>query len=330
MAITLTTNYAGEVYQGILTQLLQGDQLIAGGHVMLQTGINDVFHIPKFALSAVIQDPKAEIDISADSVGDLTSTEITLDPKQAMVFMKFNPNAFRSFWKQYQPDGPLLFKKLPAAIQSKLLGLIMNRISSYIGVANVISDVGGGATYAGEPLKYWDGFLTRMRDNALGGSPTINLVPQASIAVLTESNIVDKLKIMKTQIYANQAIRMRYSDPNFKYFMSPQDADLYRSTQVTAEFKGVGLTETGLNKFDGKPVVPLEGIPKDVIFATVGGGGERSNLWVGVNDTKDDSTIQVDKTAPYNETYFVKMQLEFDTQIPYFNEVILYDDASVS
>lgn len=340
MAFNITTNYAGEVHGRILTQMLQDAGLVSGGHVYVQGGIIDKYFIPQMDMTNVIQDRKAELDIQTDPVGDASFTEKVLEPEELMVFMKYNPRTFEQYWREYAPKGELVFKELPAQIQGLILQKVFNQVGHKLNylLLNGDKSLPDNDTYMGIKKSYFDGFLTRIKASlgeseeailigTAGGSGASSTGAKTDLVAdaLDGTNVIDALESCKTAILANTALRMKYTMPGFKFFVSPVTADYIRQYQVNQTYKGLQSWDTGVMTFDGKPIVTMESMPEDAILGTVAVANESSNLWAGVNDMRDDSTIVSDRTAPYNETYFVKMLIDMGTQIPYLNECVYYD-----
>lgn len=332
----ITTSYAGEVHGRILTQLLADSSMVSGGHVYVKGGIIDKYHIPQMDLSNVIQKVKAELDIQTDPVGEATFKEQTLEPEELMVFLKYNPRDFESYWRQYQPEGRLLFKSLPAEIQSLLVQKIMNQVGYQMNYLLLNGDKADSvSTNEGMKVDFFDGFLTRIKANVTTGQKTAIAIPgtgastgadtSLSASPITQATVLDALQTVKEAIFANKFTRIKYAKPGFKYFASPLTVELWKQYQRDALYKGVDLTQSGVALFDGKPLVAMESFPENAVMATVATSDERSNLWAGTNDKRDDESITSDRTAPYNETYFMKMLFNMGTAIPYSNEVVYYD-----
>lgn len=311
MAVTITSAYAGEVLEQLLVRATTGNQIVAGGHIHVQPNVTKKFSIPRLKAGSMLQKRK-EQPVEANSKGDFTIDEKYLEPKDVMAFTTFNPRVFESIWRPFQPTGNLVFAELPSEVQNQLLAEMAKVIDFELGNEFINGEYG---TNEGE---YFDGILTRI----VADSDVIDI---ASPAALTQSNIIDKLKLVRKEIP-----KTLKSNPNLKLFMSVEDAEYYEYELTDKPNKGADYTNMNPERFKGIQIVPLADWPKDVIVAAVTNTGIDSNFWAGVSLADDAEAIQIDKLTAAGEKYFFKMLMKADTNIVFGEDIVLYDGRAAA
>jgi len=75
--------------------------------------------------------------------------------------------------------------------------------------------------------------------------------------------------------------------------------------------------------YKGIKVVPLANFPDGKMMIAVGSADMKSNLWVGINST-DDNTVTLGKLQANSELRFLKVIFKADTAFGFGKEVVLY------
>ncbi len=311
-ALNIATVYAGEVLEQLLVRATTGNQMVAGGHIHVQPGVQKKFIIPRLRASNMLQKRK-EQPVEGDSAGDFTIDERVLEPKDFMAFTTFNPRAFEAFWRPFQPTGNLVFRELPAEVQNQMLAEMAKVVDFQLGGEFI-----NGAFSPAEG-DFFDGILTRIVADA-------NVIVVAEPVGLTQANIIAKLKLVRASV--PKALR---SHPNLKFFMSVRDAENYEYELTDKPSKGADYTNMNPERFKGTKIVPLADWPENVIVAAVTSSGIDSNFWAGVDYADDAEAIQIDKLTNAGEKYFFKMLMKADTNVVFPEDVVLYDgrDAAI-
>lgn len=306
MAVTITSAYAGEVLEQLLVRATTGNQLVAGGHIRIQPNVLKKFSIPRLKAGRMLQKRK-EMPTEEDSKGDFTIDEKALEPKDFMAFTTFNPRAFESIWRPFQPTGNLVFSELPVDVQNQLLGELAKVVDFELGNEFINGEFGI------EEGKYFDGILTRIVNDTA-------VIKVASPEALTQANIISKMKLVRKLI--PKSIK---NNPNLKLFMSYTDAENYEYELTDKPVKGQDYTNMNPERFKGIKIVPLADWPENVIVAAVTSPNIDSNFWAGVALSDDQEAILIDKLTNAGEKYFFKMLMKADTQIVFGEDIVLYD-----
>lgn len=306
MAVTLTSNYAGEVLDQLLVKATTGNELVDGGHIRLEPNVADKFHIPRLKtgnmLQKVVEQPE-----DTDSSGDFTIDEKTLEPQEFMAFTTFNPKSFEKFWRKYQPKGPLVFAELPPHVQSQLLSELAKVVDFELGNEFINGEYGDGAN------QFFNGILTRITEDA-------DVLSVETTETITQDNVISKLAAVRALI--PKVLRKK---KNLKIFMSIDNADMYDDALTALPNKGANYTDTNPERYKGITIVPLADWPDDVIVAAVASTDLTTNFWGAVDFVDDYDTIQIDKLTNAGEKYFFKMKMKADTNTAFGEEIVLYD-----
>ena len=306
MAVNITTIYAGEVLEQLLVRATTGNEIVAGGHIRVQPNVLKKFTIPRMKAGRMLQKRK-EQPTEEDSKGDFTIDEKYLEPQDFMAFTTFNPRAFESIWRPFQPTGNLVFSELPANVQSQMLAELAKVVDFELGNEFINGEKGV------DEGKYFDGILTR-----IAADDDVIRVP--SPVALEQANIISKLKAVRALI--PKAVK---KNPNLKLFMSMTDTESYEYELTDKPQKGADYTNMNPERFKGIRIVSMADWPENVIVAAVTSTNLDSNFWAAVALADDADTIQIDKLTNAGEKYFFKMLMKADTNIVFGEDIVLYD-----
>ncbi len=297
--------YSGEALDFFLTRAVTTNQLVEGGHIQVHQNINTYKDLPRVQLDEIIQDRIPTPKSPDDSKGNFKFDYRRLEVQDYMVYVEFNPNDLEDLWRPFQPEGELVFRDLPPHIQTQMIDLVMQKVDLYHAKALWTGDQSTGV----KPFDKFDGILTiAQRD------PGTIMAPNP--VVLTEGNIVDKLKL----VYKLVPLEVR---DMVKFFISPLSMDLYEDFLTNQPNKGIQVTDAAPKRFKSKQMVPLVGFPDNCIYATIG-RPTNSNIHMGCSLLQDANVVQVEKLQNNSEIYFFKMRLKTGTQIGWTEESALY------
>ena len=298
------TTYAGEVASQFIVKALTGADTINGGHVYVKDGIKKKFTIPRFDsdYESLIQ-ARAATPVSQ---GSITVDGKTLEPKDYMIYMEFNPRDFEDHWYATQLNDTLIDRSLPYTVESVVVQEVLKRHAKYLNKAIWNNDSSTTGIYS-----FCDGLIKRAMDDT-----SVNDV--LSPTTLSASNIIAEFE--KGYLLIPAALKY---DPTVKYFCSYATYDFYVNAQIAQTYKGVDVTSAGIGRYKGKQVVPIADFPNNVFMIAKGSAGMDSNLWVGMNSMADEG-LKLAQTQANSEMYFIKMLMKVDTNIGFGGEVVLY------
>lgn len=311
--VVKNTSYDGEVLDELLVRATTGNDLVAGGHIRVEDGVQKSFSIPRLKTGQMLQKRK-EQPKEADSKGGWDYDEKKLTPQEFMAFTTFNPRTFEKVWRPFQPTGNLVFRELPSEIQNKLLSEMAKVVDFELGY-HYLNGVFGAAEG-----QYFDGILTRIIADT-------DVVKDASATELVDSNILNALRSITTKL--PKPLKTLPLKNNVKIFMSVEDHEILDFVLTEKPFKGADYSSITTEKFKGYQLVPLANMPKDVMFVTYATAGLDTNLWAAVDLADDEDVIKIDLLENAGERYFFKMLMKVDTNIAFGEDIVLWDGRGI-
>lgn len=339
-------SYAGEVLEDLLTYTAQGNDTYQEGLIHIKSGIQSKYTIPAVRLGKIIQDnvptPVSSHGAGAGTVDGLnqyTFTERYLEPQEFMVYLEFNPRDYEKYWKFAQPEGNLVFRELDPKVQAKMLRLLMDKKSEYIGESIWCSAKGGsaaakvtapsgcteiGGENAGGPMKYFDGAIKRILANtASDASEHEKAGGQVIIAGTTELNTGENVEAAFNAMWKKCPKTIRKKS-NLVFVCGWDIWDLYDQYLSDKQVKYSDNTKVNEYRFKGKRIVPIVGVPEHTILLGVFSRGMDSNLWMGVDYANDTEVVKIERLQANSEFYFFQMRMKMDVNIVRPAEIVCW------
>lgn len=306
MAIKVTnTNYNGEVLERILTVATTGNEFVDKGLIMVIPGVEKKISVPRLKAGKMLQKRKEDPQKS-DAQGDFNWSEKTLEPHDFMAFTVFNPRAFETVWRKWQPKGNLVFRELPPEAQNALLDALSKQVQFELG--NLY--VNGEYVKDGTDEQLMDGVLTQAAKDK-----DVIVVDPDGHATMTERLYAVRKAIPKA---------MR-ENPNLRFIMSVDDFDKYDQELTEREHKNSDETELNRKRFKGIAIETVAAWPDSLIVATLCSPDSDGNFFAAVNLQNDEDVIQIDKLSNASELYFFKLLMSADTNIAFGEEMVVMD-----
>ncbi len=306
MAIKVdNTNYNGEVLEKILTVAATGNELVTKGLIHVIPGVEKKISIPRLKTGKMLQKRKEDPQVT-DSKGDFNWSEQTLEPHDFMAFTVFNPSAFESIWRKWQPKGNLNFAELPPEAQNALLDALSKQVQFELGDHYVNGEYADGE----DDTKLMNGILTQAAKAA----------DYVLVDVSKADTMLKKLKAVRAAI----PTAMR-PNPDLRIIMSVEDFDKYDDELTERESKNASETEVNRKRYKGITIETVAAWPDGVIVATLCSPDADGNFFAAVNLQNDESVILIDKVSNASELYFFKLLMKADTNIAFGEEFIVAD-----
>ena len=307
MAIKIqNTNYNGEVLEQLLTVATTSNEIVEKGLIHVIPGVSKKISIPRLRTGKMLrkhkEDPKVE-----DSKGNFTYSEQELNPVDFMAFTVFNPRAFESIWRPWQPKGDLVFAELPPTAQNALLEALSEQVQFELGGHYINGE------YGNDDDHLFNGILTQAAKDR-------------DIVVVTceATKMVDRLKAVRAQIPVAML-----ENPNLRFLMSPSDFNKYDDELTAREQKNRDETTRNIKMYKDIKIETLAAWPDDLIVATLcSPNAMTTNLFAAVNLQDDEHVIKIGPVSSMSELYFFKMLMKADTNIAFGEEFVVLDSRS--
>lgn len=305
-----TNGYAGEVLDSIKTKLATGNEVVSQGLANLIPRVTLKTHIPRVKVDGLIG---ARVETPTTSLGTSTFDAKALTVGDFMLYHEFNPRDFESFWRPWQPEGPLVFRDLPSEVQMVFMGEIAKMAAPTISQIILSADTAGGSA----PLNVIDGLVKTLEGDA-------DVIDAGTPVALTAGNIQSK----EAQVYGLSPIAVR-RHPDYALLMGSTAAELHRDAVVAQTYKGNDFTMDAPMSYRGKRIIELVGLPDDVIISGRFSPNADSHLHVAMDWDQDslavgEDVLLVDRVANNSEKYFVRGDFKLGVGISFGEEMVLY------
>lgn len=297
------TNYNGEVLEELLTVATTSNEIVEKGLIHVIPGVSKKMSIPRLRTGKMLRKHKEDPTVE-DSKGNFSYSEQELNPVDFMAFTVFNPRAFESIWRPWQPKGDLVFAELPPNAQNALLDALSKQVQFELGDHYINGELGNDDDHL------FNGILTQAaKDKDI---------------VIVESDatkMVDRLKAVRLQIPVSMI-----ENPNLRILMSPSDFNKYDDELTGRENKNYDETTRNPKLYKDIKIETLAAWPDGVIVATLCSPDPMtSNLFAAVNLQDDEHVIKIGPVSNMSELYFFKMLMKADTNIAFGEEFIVLD-----
>ena len=304
MAINIqNTNYNGEVLEQLLTVATTNNEIVEKGLIHVIPRVSKKISIPRLRTGKMLRKRKEDPQVS-DSQGNFNYSEKSLDPEDFMAFTVFNPRAFESIWRPWQPQGDLVFSELPPSAQNALLDALSKQVQFELGGHYINGE------YGNDDDHLFNGILTQ----AAKDSDIIIVDSDAT-------TMVNRLKAVRAQIPVALV-----ENPNLRILMSPNDFNQYDDELTSRDYKNRDETTRNLKLYKDIKIETLASWPDGLIVATLCSPDPMtSNLFAAVNLQDDEHVIKIGPVSNMSELYFFKMLMKADTNIAFGEEFVVLD-----
>jgi len=255
--------------------------------------------------------------------GTWTVNKKMLTPNDAMFYTEFNPRDLEAHWESQNLSKELLKRKLSPTFESYAMYMMAGRVFESMEVAwwqgsKAYSTITDTTDYRYN-LQFFDGFINKMVNDS-------SVLALPSMTTFDETTILGYLDGLIGLIADNQKglISKTSTTTRMKFIMSVKSWFYYCKALTTGPiFKGIQYSQHDTPPWKGWEVVVVNGMPDDTILFCEAVPSFDGALHIGMNSTADYNSIQIAKTRPMDETYFVKMLTKMDIQYKYGNEIAL-------
>lgn len=309
MAATVTSNYGGEFLETILVRLSTGNPTVSNGHIRIHANVNSKLSVPRIKASDVIKDYKAT-PVAGDS-GTIAFDENEVLTGSYMLYARYDPENFASFWKPFQPEGSaFVFQELPESVQMSIMEEFLRIASEHL---ETIIYQGDSGLSSPNTNRFFDGAFAIAAANA-------DVIDVSTPITLTSANIEGEMD--RTFLLIPQAVK---ANPNCKWFMSYTDWYKFGKAQIDKTYKGINAHDEPPRSYRGITIVPTVGVPEGKFLICVASAGMDSNFHFAIKFMNDFDAIKTGKVANDSEEEFIKMAFKAGVVFGFGEEVVAYN-----
>lgn len=308
MAINITTAFPGEFLDKILTKATIGNELVESNLIHVEMNVLKRLYFGKLLATDMLQH-RVEMPTADTAKGNFNYTENYVEPKDVMVYTRYNPRTLESIWRKWQPTGPMVNETWGPKAQADFLSVFADKVAEEVGyqmINGIYSESTDGL--------YFDGIVTRILASG-----------RVKAAGAGEPTYAKKFKAMLSKF--DKAARKK---KNLKFVTSIDDCDNYDEELKLNTYKNGDLTIQQKLAYNGIPVVGLAQWPKGLIVLTLADSSLESNFYAGCAWQTDETFIKEGLVQEDGEQHFIKMLMKFDTQIALPEYVVVCDEREAT
>ena len=319
------TSWSGPAASYMIMRAVVGADTIQKGCIYVEDGIRKRKTIPRIEVTDFMQKRAA----TPTSKGNVTVDGRVLEPEDLMLYYEFNPRDYEQHFYAEQLMPKLLGRELPVTAENFMMMQTMARLNEFFEKAiwrsrkaydtdgQALDPTSVGAAAGDAQYLYFDGLITK----AISAPDTLLVANPVPLTGGSSGNIAAKFDAALQLV--PEALLYRFGPGGLKYIISYKDQLKYESYLTESTFKNNDTTERGINRYKGREVVPVAGMPENTFILGIGKPDIDSNLWLGINSTEDNQ-LQLERLQNNSELFFVKGLFKMDTQIGFDDQLVVY------
>ena len=304
MAINVTSTANGTATSNIIGEVMLRTPTIEKG--LLDIVLSQQEKVALQRIKTAGNNTVAPVATPTTAVDGTTKDEVVITVGDCMYYDEFNPiRDFQTDWSYFYSTGQLTEAQLNAEVRRAMLPTVLDAIGGDLEQLIWQGDTASGSAY----LNRFDGLIKLIKADA-----TVNDVTPAG--ALTASNIFATLDALivalpsRVKERTSPVIMMNYADRD-KMFQAQRNLD----------FKGTNITEAGILRYAGYPVITC-GIPENNVVMTYP-GNLRGATWI-LNDTRN---VKIDRLQNNSELFFVKALYKFGVNYNWGQDMAFYTNV---
>jgi hypothetical protein len=298
---SITTTYAGEFKNQIISAALLSSPTIDAGGITVKPGIKYKEVIKKISTDAILKNASCDFDATST----ITLTERILQPEEFQVNLSLCKKDFHSDWLSAQ-QGYSAFDVLPTSFADFLVA----HVAAKVAAKNETNIWAGVTANAGE----FDGFATLLTTDA-----ALPAAQEVAGTTVTAANVVAELGKIVDAIPA-----ALYGNDGLYLYVSQNIARAY--VRALGGFGASGLGANGTNSlgtqwynngslaFDGVKIFVANGLASNKAIATI-----KDNLYfgTGVLADMDSSSVKVIDMSDVDGSENVRVVMRMSAGVQY-------------
>ena len=302
-----STLYGGSVSQAAIYEISQGLGLVWGQHVRTEMNVDGKPRQLTRASNSgnpITENVRNPRDVDFAATSDTVIDGRNLSVSELMVPQAFPVADFKDTFPKYQPTGLSIDLKSNPKIQKVVFDRLMEAAKTQL---NELHSVGDTALAAPNPLRFYNGYITQMLTD-------VDATEVGVATNITLANVIDRVYELRNSVHPRLI-----NSGSLKIFMSYADYFLYDQARGATQTQ-VPNTDVkarpGIENISGIPmqIVPVLGIPKNFMFATIADTTSKSNLVQGVWMEQDQEAVKMYKTTEGDQDYKLLMRMDIGVQ----------------
>jgi hypothetical protein len=310
MSITKTPTQQVRVVERLFKDLMFGSETVEKGLVQVIPGQRNKTQLNRFY--AAVNKITARVATPVTAASALTKDEKTIQAAEIMFYDEFDPKSFNVDDVFLQSVG----SSVSSTAAATLLEAIRDRVTLLFN-HDLDNLLWNGDTASGDAwLSPIDGIIKQ-----IDADGTVNSVTPAG--AITPANVIgileDVIQALPNEVYAR--------GQEIKIVTTYDVARAYDEAARALDFKGANIYEAGRMMFGGYPIVPLNVIPANRIFAFMGGNNDMSEIKMATWLDADRFNVKIERLQANSDLFFIKVNAEIGVNYLYGKQIVEYSPA---
>jgi len=325
------TTYAGEAASWMLLRPVATADTVEKGCIHIAE-TKKQYHYPRLEISNWIQ---------RDSPTPVSSGAITVDGniitlETFQIYLEFDPQQFSQHWYADQLQDQILDRSLPVTVETYLMkhlfeknnqkvdGMLWRSRKEYDPTnPNYYTPTSKGADANDSDMYYFDGLITQ----ALNDANTIKIAGAGALQATTATASTYILNVFQT-VYSNVPIGClnKYGPYGLKFLVSYRTMQLMEQAyNITTTFKNGDYASAGQKAYLGYQVVPISGFPDNTVIACLASPDQnRSNTFLAVNSTDDQSQVKLAPTLAFSDIWGLRAKMKMNVGWGFTDQTVIW------
>lgn len=303
------------VHVSIPVKMLIGDLVL--GSTTLDRGLAQLLPMTRKqrTLNKFFGDGNDNVTARTSTFAAATPENLTEKSEQQLVLVELqlvdtiDPVDFNTDWEFLWTTGPSATPAINPELQQAFVTALSQNFNHTLERIMWRGDIGGGGSGG---IELVDGWIKLIDADAAVNNAT-------PLGVVTAANVISVLEAL---VAATPAEVQELSNPTI--LMSHTDKYFYREAGRALDFKGTNIQDAISDVFGGFPIVSTHGIPAGRMFLLNAGGGDSSELKVGVWADADRFNIAMGQAHPLDDLVGARIRVDIDVNFVYGKQITEY------
>ena len=309
MAITRSSVHVSTPVQQLFKDMLFGSETVDRGIVQVLPGYHKQITLNRF--TSAVQKLVARVATPTVPASSLTKDEKQITLAEVMWYDEFDPKGFNLDWEFLNTVGPLVDANAATVLLEAIRDKVVTAFNYDLDQLIWNGDTGSGSAW----LSPMNGLV-----KLIDADGTVTSVTPAG--AVTAANVI---AILEAVVQACPNVVKENSNPVI--VTNHTIKHLYRAAARGLDFKGTNITESTADLYGGYPIVSINAIPANRIFMMNAGGGEMSEVKLGVSALDDKFNIKIERLQANSDLFFIKMNMELGVNYVWGKQIVEYSPA---
>ena len=313
MSIVRSTVHVSVPVEKLYRDLMLGAESIQKGVLQVIPGKRNQVSLNRFY--SATQKIVARVPTPVATADALTKDEKQINLAEIMWYDEFDPKDFNLDWEFLWTMGATVSAEAAAVLLNAIRGSVTTAFNHDLEVLIWQGDTGSGSAW----LSPTDGLIKQIDADGT----VVSATPAGAGGALGTPAAV--LQALENVVAACPAEVQELSSPTI--VMSHTDKYLYYQALRDETYKGIDITQAGVDLFAGFPIASTHGIPAGRIFMMNAGGGDMAEAKMATWADNDRFNVKIERLQANSDLFFIKINAEVGFNYVYGKQIVEHTPA---